>query len=137
MARRAVNYESAAVYFLDESAFPEPDAFWIGGAREAAFVVQPAVRASSIPVLLRNAPVENVVSVSSGQWREELTLAPGEERQLEIPVLPSRTAAMVTVESRSGFRPSETEPQSRDNRFLGVWLKVLGRERQNLTTPPK
>jgi hypothetical protein len=128
-ARRALRYDAATVYFLDEGEFPEPEAFWIGGAREGSFVVQPAARTSAIPIFVRNAPVENVVTLSSGQWREELTLTPGEERQLEIPVAPGRTAALVTVASRSGFRPSESEPQSRDNRFLGVWVKIGARDR--------
>jgi hypothetical protein len=129
VARRAVRYDGATVFFLDEGAFPEPEAFWVGGARDASFVVQPASPASSIPVLLRNAPVENLVTLTSGQWKEALTMAPGEERQIEIPIAPGRTAALVTAASRSGFRPSETQPQSRDNRFLGVWLKVGGRDR--------
>jgi hypothetical protein len=123
-ARRAVGYDHAAVFFLDDGAFPEPEAFWVGGARQASFVVQPTAPTSSLPILLRNAPVENVVTVTSGQWREALTLAAGEERQLEIPLAPGRAAALVTVDTRSGFRPSETQPQSRDNRLLGVWMKV-------------
>jgi hypothetical protein len=124
VARRAVNYERAAVFFLDEGSFPEPDAFWIGGGRQASFVVQPAAPATSVDVVLRNAPVANRVTVESGRWREEFDLAAGEERPLQIPMGTGGRAALVTVTSRSGFRPSEVDPTSRDLRFLGVWIGV-------------
>ena len=123
VARRGIAYDHARVFFLDEACFAEPDAFWVGGAREGVFVLQPVQPASSITVLMRNAPVENQVTVQSGQWTEELRLQPGEERQLEIPLAPGRSAALVSVTSRSGFRPSETVAGSRDQRFLGVWIK--------------
>ena len=70
--------------------------------------------------MLRNAPVENRVTLESGQWREELTLAPGEERRVQVPVAPGQRAALVTATTTSGFRPSESTPGSRDERFLGL-----------------
>jgi hypothetical protein len=134
LARRAVKYPSAAVFFLDEGSFPEPDAFWVGGSRQGSFVIQPDRPTGVIGIAARNAPVANRVIVESGQWREALTLAPGEERRIDIPVAPGQRAALVTAISESGFRPSETVPDSQDQRFLGVWLQVGV---QNLTTPPK
>ena len=127
IAGRAVKYQTASVFFLDDGCFPEPDAFWVGGARQGTFVVQSARQSASVPFHVRNAPVENQVTLESGQWREALTLAPGEERYLEVPVAPGRGAAMVTMTSRSGFRPSESVQGSRDERFLGVWVSI-GRE---------
>jgi hypothetical protein len=124
-ARRAVKYDRAVVFFLDEACFPEPQAFWVGGARRAVFVVQPLELPRSVSMVLRNAPVENHVIVASGQWREELTLEPGEERQIGIPLAPGASAALVTITTTSGFRPSEAVPGSRDERFLGVWVKPL------------
>jgi hypothetical protein len=124
VARRAVKYPGATVYFLDEGCFPEPDAFWIGGARQGTLAVQPAGTGRAISLLVRNAPVENTVTVTSGQWREELKLMPGEERQVQVPLGPGRTAALVTAASASGFRPSELDPKSRDARFLGAWVKI-------------
>jgi hypothetical protein len=73
---------------------------------------------------VRNAPVENRVTVASGQWHEDLTLAAGEERRLQIPLVPGRGAALVTVTTSAGFRPSESVAGSRDERFLGVWMKI-------------
>jgi len=124
IARRAVRYENASVYFLDDGCFPEPQAFWVGGARQASFVVQSERPGAPVRLLLRNAPIENEVTLEAGEWREHLTLAPAEERHLEIPLAPGRAAALVTVTSASGFRPSESLAGSRDDRFLGVWMKV-------------
>jgi len=123
VARRAAKYADASAYFLDEGSFPEPDAFWVGGGRQSSFVLQPDRPAASIEIHLRNAPVDHRVTLDSGQWREELPLAPGEERRIRIPLVPGRNAALVTVTSPSGFRPSEVVPDSRDDRFLGVWIK--------------
>ena len=125
MAKRAVNYNLATAFFLDEASFPEPDGFWLGGACETNFVLQASRPRPSIPVEVRNAPVPNTLTVSSGQWRETLTLGPGEERHLEIPLVPGRQVTLVTATSTSGFRPSENDPKSRDERFLGVWVRVV------------
>jgi hypothetical protein len=122
-ARQAVRYASSSVYFLDDRSFPEPEAFWAGGARSTSVVFDPDDDRSSIDLTVRNAPVANVVTIQTGAWREVLQLTPGEERQLRVPVDPQRGAALVMIDSTSGFRPSEIETSSRDNRFLGVWVK--------------
>jgi hypothetical protein len=124
VARRAVKYQDAVVYFLDEGCFPEPEAFWVGGARQGTLVVQPAAPGRPVTVLIRNAPVDNTVTLSSGAWREELKVAPGEERHIQIPLAAGRSAALVTVSSAAGFRPSALDPKSRDGRFLGAWVKL-------------
>jgi hypothetical protein len=125
-ARRAVRYGETTVFFLDERSFPEPEAFWIGGARAAsAVVVQPDAPRPSITLLMRNAPVDNRVVIQSGSWREELPLAPGEERRVQVPIDVQRAAALCTISASSGFRPSAVDPNSHDDRFLGVWIKVL------------
>jgi hypothetical protein len=122
VARRAVKYETASVFFLDERSFAEPDGFWLGGARESAFVVQPDRPSGSVTLLVRNAPVENRVTLVSGQWREELSLAPGEERHIRMPLGPTQNAVLVTATVTGGFRPSQSVPDSRDDRFLGMWV---------------
>ncbi len=126
VARRAVRYDEASVFFLDDRSFAEPEGFWIGGNRQSAFVVQPDRPQSSIELHLRNAPVVNRVTIASGQWQEALTLAPGEERRVQVPVAPGQTAVLVTAATTAGFRPSESTPGSRDERFLGVWVAASG-----------
>jgi hypothetical protein len=43
-----------------------------------------------------------------------------------VPIDPGRNAAMLTIQAAAGFRPSEADSKSRDTRFLGVWVKVVG-----------
>jgi hypothetical protein len=123
-ARRAVRLANATVFFMDDRSFPEPNAFWVGGARESGVVLLPDQAVSSQPLLLRNAPVENVVIVSSGSWREELKMKPEEEHRVDVPADQSRDGVLVQIRSASGFRPSTVDPNSRDTRFLGVYVSV-------------
>jgi hypothetical protein len=124
VARRAVRYGASTVFFLDDRAFVEPFAFWVGGARETSIVIAPDRPGSAQPLLLRNAPVQNTIALVSGEWHVQLTLAPGEERRVDVPLDPSRGAALVRIKSTAGFRPSEADPTSRDTRFLGVYVKA-------------
>lgn len=129
VARRAVRYPAGVVYFFDDGAFPEPDAFWVRGRGEAVVAVDFAGGAAPAggrqgSLLLRNAPVANRVTVETGAWREELALRPGEERTLAIPRQGDTAATLVRVAAASGFRPSEVNRASRDQRFLGVWVEV-------------
>ena len=124
-ARRAVRYGATTVFFLDDRSFPEPEAFWIGGRRSSVLALRPDTPGSPVTLLLRNAPVDNRVTLTSGAWRQELTLGPGEERRVELPIDAPRGAALLTATASSGFRPSAVDPKNRDDRFLGVWMKVV------------
>jgi hypothetical protein len=73
---------------------------------------------------VRNAPVENVVTIAVGEWRRELRMAAGAEQLVEVPLDQPRGGAVVQFGTSAGFRPSEHDPDSRDQRFLGVWVKV-------------
>ena len=68
VARRAVRYEPAFVYFMDDRSWPEPQAFWVGGSRDSTVVVQPVPARRSVVLTLRNAPVENRVTLESRGW---------------------------------------------------------------------
>jgi hypothetical protein len=133
-ARRAVHYQGTIVYFLDDRSFPEPEGFWIGGARESAIVLQPDGQRPDATVHLRNGPVANDVVVGRGSGAQFLGMDPGEETQIVVPIDAPRGATLLPFTTRAGFRPSEVDPKSRDDRFLGVWVKIGS---QNLTTPPK
>jgi hypothetical protein len=124
LARRAVRYGSRTVYFLDDRSFPEPQAFWVGGARDASVVVQPDTAAAAVTLFLRNAPVDNRIVLQAGDWTRTLQMAPGEEQRLQLPIDAGHGASLLRIEAGSGFRPSEREPASRDQRFLGVWVKI-------------
>ncbi len=123
-ARHAVRYDGATVYFLDDNSFVEPEAFWVGGARSALVAIQPEAGRSATTLLLRNAPVPNRIVVDIGGRRDAIELGPGEERRIDVPPNPSGGATLVRIGASAGFRPSEVETGSRDNRFLGVWVKI-------------
>ena len=124
-SRRAVRYDGWTVFFLDDGSFPEPQAFWVGGGREATVALQPEAAQRSARLHVRNGPVANDVriDIESGPART-LALQPGQEAAVDVPVDRRRGGAVVTIESSAGFRPSEHDPASRDRRFLGVWVQV-------------
>jgi hypothetical protein len=123
-ARRAVRYAGTTVYFLDDGSFAEPEAFWVRGGRDSSVIVQPEDPADGVGLQIRNAPVKNRLLLETRTWRETLTLAPGEERRVRVPLDTSRDATLIHLASSSGFRPSAIDPNSRDDRYLGVWIKI-------------
>lgn len=125
VARRAVRYGTVAAFFMDDRSFPEPEAFWVGGARDSVVVLQPGQPRATLTLLVRNGAVENSVLVSAGSWRDAASLGPGEERHIEVPLDQARGATLLRFTTSAGFRPSAVEPNSRDDRFLGVWVRVI------------
>ena len=125
IARRAVRYDAGVAFFLDDRSFPEPAGFWVGGARATSVVLAPDSRSGSLTLALRNAPVDNTVTVDFGGRREAMVLKPGEERLIEVPVDAATGTAAVTIRSAARFRPSEADPSSRDSRLLGVYVRTL------------
>lgn len=123
-ASRAARYGDAVVFFLDGGSFPEPEAFWLSGKTESAFVIQPDTPRGAVRLVLHNAPVDNHVVLAAGRWTSALHLAAGEERVVEVPVDPETGAVLVTARVAGGFRPSERDAASRDDRFLGVSMRV-------------
>jgi hypothetical protein len=114
------------VFFLDDRSFPEPAAFWVGGERTSTLVLQPDSPRAAVSILVRNGPVANHAILRDGTWSVDVPLAAGEEREVSVPFEPGRRARMLTITSTAGFRPSEADPKSRDTRFLGIWVKVVG-----------
>jgi hypothetical protein len=120
IARHAVRYGGTVIFFLDDRAFPEPSGFWVGGERDTRVVLAPDEPRGTVWLILRNAPVENTVTLEVGERREEIVLKPGEERRLQMPA----GTALVRIRSSSGFRPSVVDPNSRDTRLLGVYVRT-------------
>ena len=123
-ARTAVRYGQSSVFFLDDRSFPEPEGFWVGGAVASSFAIQRDDAHPSVSMLLRNGPVANQATLESESVRSVLEFGPGEERRVTVPVDASRGAAFVTMSVKSGFRPSAQDASSRDDRFLGIWVKI-------------
>ena len=86
----------SSFYFVDDGAYvPEGDFFWVKGGRRADLLIRgPAVetrdrgtlslKIRTMRVEIANANVANEVVVSTGWHRASLSLAPGEERVVEL-----------------------------------------------------
>jgi hypothetical protein len=125
-ARSARRYGDTVVWYLDGNAFNEPQGFWVRGAADSTVILQPdQARRPAVRVLVRNgaAPNHVTLALADGSWREPLELAPGSEREVEVPISPKLGCAALRVASRDGFRPSEVDRGSTDSRFLGVWIE--------------
>ena len=123
-ARRAVRYGAATLFFMDDRSFPEPEGFWLGGGRTSDIVVRPDAPRATVAVLVRNGPVANQAVFQTRGWREDVMLAAGEERRIQVPMDPRRGASPLTMTAAAGFRPADADPNSRDTRFLGVWIRM-------------
>ncbi|MEZ5294583.1 MAG: hypothetical protein R2745_26120 [Vicinamibacterales bacterium] len=123
-AARAARFGRVALYALDDNAFFEPGALWVRGGRTTSFLA--TVDDGVPPVLrLKAGPVANDVDLAAGGWRRHVSLLPGGEA--EVPLPPDALApAVLRVTSRTGFRPSESDPGSGDVRVLGVFVTWPG-----------
>lgn len=120
-AHRAARYESADTFFLDENAYPERSGFWVAGGRTARLAI--ASPGESLNLFVRNAPVDNRVTIDVDGETHELTLGAREERIVTVPKPKRRPSVLVRITSRDGFRPSEAEPGITDRRYLGCWIE--------------
>jgi hypothetical protein len=129
LARHAVRYAASTVFFLDDRAFPEPAGFWVAGGRETAIVIAPDRPSGSAALQLRNAPVANTLALERGAWRQTIELGASEERRIDVP-LDGGAGTPLRIRCSSGFRPSETDPHSRDSRLLGIYVRFSQESRR-------
>ncbi len=118
----AIRYGPAVVLLLTGHVYVERGGAWLAGGSEADFAIQPDP-GHGIRLFLRNAPIDNRISLQSGTWRQDIDLKPREERLLDVPVDPATGAARLRTSCRSGVRPSEVE-HSDDTRLLGCWIET-------------
>jgi hypothetical protein len=123
IARRAVRFGEVNAFFMDDGSYPEPAGFWVAGGRETAVVIAPDRPGSMMTLWLRNGAAANVVTVQSGSWGDELPLRAGEERRVDVPLASRQISARIVIRSAATFRPSEIDPNSRDTRLLGVFVR--------------
>jgi hypothetical protein len=117
-------YGPAVVFLMAGHAEMEPGGTWVAGEASADFVIAPDAGGASIHLFVRNAPIDNRVTLDAGQWHRELTMKPGDERLIEIPVPSNRTAVLLRVSAARGGRPTELESGSTDSRLLGCWIET-------------
>jgi hypothetical protein len=119
----AVRHGPAVVYLLDGHAFTEPAGTWIAGGQDASFAIAPDPGAP-IRLFVRNAPVQNDVTLESGSWRQTLALKPGEERIIDVPPAAAGPGVLLRVATTAGFRPADVDPAATDRRLLGCWIET-------------
>ncbi len=102
--------------------FSEPTGFWVAGGRRARVVI--ARHSPQLTLFVRNAQVENTVTIEVDGTRQELALTAGEERELPVTTPDGRPISTLRVTAASGFRPSQVEPGNKDLRYLGCWIEL-------------
>ena len=137
----------SSFYFVDDGAYvPEGDFFWVKGGRRADLLIRgPAVesadrgtvslRIRAMRVEITNTEVTNEVVVSTGGRRAKMTLAPGEQRVVELspgPGVPYKPALFpmgyvytISVSTSAGITPFLMHPESSDSRYLGARVRII------------
>ena len=113
---------AGSVFLLEGDVFMEPQGTWITGSADATFLLDPHADAP-IRLFVRNAAVQNRVTLTSGGWRQELSLAPREEHLVDLPG-GGRERVLIRIASAAGARPSDVEPGNADRRRLGCWIEI-------------
>ncbi len=111
-------------FFLDDHVFPEAEGFWVRGSRTAEVVLSggAAFAGRTRVMQVRNGGVDNVVTITSGQWREVVTLEAWQEHVVTLPPADVMGSWSLAVTSASGFQPAVLSGGD-DTRFLGVWIQ--------------
>jgi hypothetical protein len=111
-----------AVFALGNAVYLEPGGLWTAAGRTAEIVVLAKPDQERVEFTLRGGPVATPVEITSGVFTLQATLAPGESRDLVIPVRRG-AAALVRIRAELGFRPASVDSSSTDTRLLGVRLE--------------
>jgi hypothetical protein len=122
-AEHVARYGPAVVFVIGGHAFMEREGTWVEGGRSAEFAIS-ADDDAPLHLLVRNPPVANTVLLEATGWREQLVLAPGEERLIVLPRVASSGASALRVSAAQGARPTDFEHGSTDSRYLGCWIET-------------
>jgi hypothetical protein len=113
--------------FHDSASYPEPDGFWVRGANRAIVSVVSRTGRLTTKVRLRlRSPVANSVRFETPGLTWTTDLEAGVPAEVDVEPTPLDGTLRMTISPANGFRPSEVTPGSRDRRFLGCWVEVIG-----------
>jgi hypothetical protein len=113
--------------FHDSASYPEPDGFWVRGANRAIVSVVSKTGRLTTKVRLRlRSPVANSVRFETPGLTWTTDLEAGVPAEVDVEPTPLDGTLRMTISPANGFRPSEVTPGSRDRRFLGCWVEVIG-----------
>ncbi|MEW5982382.1 MAG: hypothetical protein AB1806_08425 [Acidobacteriota bacterium] len=127
-AERAVEarrYGAAVVWALGDTVYLEADGLWVAAEEGAGLLLDSPPAGAGRRVGLRAGAVATTVLVQSGTWQASLRLKAGERRDFIVPG-PAERPALVRIRTDAGFRPSQVDPASTDDRYLGVWVDLPG-----------
>lgn len=123
------------VYFLDDNAYDrEADkSFWTRGRSRAEFIIKTDRPIRRATFTLTAGPVATDVRVTIGGRRQDVHLGAGDTRDLVFSMPPGlpyekevqALAWTASVSSSAGFTPIFFDPNSSDNRYLGVRVKPV------------
>jgi hypothetical protein len=125
---RAAAYEVLATLSLDRFVFLfQAGGFWVRGANRAMVSVVSRTGRLTTKVRLRlRSPVANDIRFDTPGHSWTAHLEAGVPSELDVEPTPLDGTLRMTISPAGGFRPSETTPGSRDQRFLGCWVEVVG-----------
>ncbi len=121
----AARYGDVSVFFHDEQLYPEAAGFWTMGKRMATVTMTtPAGREKPIALRIHCGSQANRLTLAMRGWTQTLDLVPRVSQVVELPALATGVMPL-SLATENGFSPSETDPSSKDRRFLGVWVEVV------------
>ena len=119
----SAQYGAARVMFHNVEQVPEPGGFWTIGKRDGRITIA-VPRGRPMPHLhVHSGSAPNRATVSSGSWSQRLEMVPGQAYDVALPA-DEDGLSTIDISTESGFTPSQVDPASKDNRFLGIWIEV-------------
>ncbi len=73
---------------------------------------------------LHSGPTATTVRFETPAWRTNVTLEPGDNREVRVPARPGVRIVPVHIAPESGFVPAERDGGT-DRRLLGCWVEVV------------
>jgi len=108
---------------VDGNIFSESGGFWVRGGRAASLYLTPG-DARLLRVSVRNGATQGPVILDADGQREVVELGPHQQHEFTVALTGNSTNVPLTIEAVNGFRPSEEDTESRDNRWLGCWVTL-------------
>jgi hypothetical protein len=118
----AADRPGALVIYTDDNTYPEGGAFWTKDTKAGAVSIAPGGAASVIATLHVGTVAD--VDVSVGNEHTSLHMTPSEDREIAMQIPDGSSTVLLRVRASASFRPSETEPASKDTRRLGCYVRL-------------
>ena len=124
---RSLALDRFVFLFHDDASYPEPGGFWVRGAKPRLRLggVETGRLTTKVRLRLRS-PVANSVRFETPGLTWTTDLEAGVPAEIDVKPMPLDGTLRMTISPANGFRPSEVTPGSRDRRFLGCWVEVIG-----------